>query len=212
MAKDLIKTIIDKVNSQLMDDGFTRWPKENLMSMFNDAQRAVVLLRPDANIVEAAFPCVAGTKQTLPDEGLRVIDIRSNQSGSDITYRSRDELNDLYPEWYGTTGEQDPESFIYDERQPKRFFLYPGVALGVTVDLIYSAVPTRHLVGDYDSGVSDLDDIYTNAVVEYMLYMAHSKDFEYSEQAKAQTHFQMFNALLGAKSQADAGMTPTNKK
>lgn len=210
--KDTIKTIVDKVNDQLVDDGFVRWPKEKLISLFNDAQRAVVIIRPDANVIEHDFTCAQGTKQTLPDDGIRLVDVRNNEAGNAIRYRDRAEITELYPEWYGTKDEANPEAFIYDERQPKRFFLFPGAAANLIIEIAYSATPPQRLANEYDAGLADLDNVYSNAIIEYMLYMAHSKDFEYSEQAKAQTHFQMFNAILGMKSEADIGMTPTNKK
>lgn len=211
MAKDLIKTIVDQVNDQLVDDGFVRWPKAKLIEAFNDAQRAIVLIRPDANVVEADLTCVVGTKQTLPEDGIRLVDVRSNQAGNAIKYRKREEIVELYPDWYSTK-DSIAEAFMYDERQPKRFFLFPGVADQEVIEIVYSQTPPLRLESDYDAGKADLDNIYSNAIVEYMLYKAHSKDFEYSEQAKAQTHYQMFSAIMGMKSEADVGMTPTNKE
>lgn len=210
MAADTIKYITDQVNNQLVDDGFIRWPLDKLIVDFNSAQRAIVIIRPDASVTETEFACVAGSKQTLPDDALRLVDVRSNEMGYAIRNRDKAEITELYPTWYGTTGEGEPEAFLYDERQPKTFFLFPGVSAGLKVEVVYSSTPPLRLIGDVDNP-ADLDNIYTPAIVEYMLYMAHSKDFEHSEQAKAQTHFQMFNALMGLKSEGDAGMTPTSE-
>ncbi|CAL9955476.1 structural protein [Vibrio phage K250 g1] len=211
MAKDKIAYIMERVNDQLMDDGFTRWPKDELINYFNTAQRAVVISRPDASVVELEdFDCVAGTKQTLPEDGLRLVDVRSMTTGA-IRSRTRSEMSDLYPDWLATTGSSYAEGLIYDEREPKRFFLFPGVAVGTKVELVYSATPPLRVEADIDAGDTDLDNIYTPPVIEYMLYMAHSKDFEYSEIQKAQMHLAMFNNILGIKSQSDAAMTPTDK-
>lgn len=209
MAADTISYIIGKVNDQLVDDGFVRWPKEKLMTYFNDAQRAIVIIRPDSHVTETEFSCAAGTKQTLPDEALRLVDVRSNEMGYAIINRDKSEITELYPKWYGTTGEDEPEAFIYDERQPKTFFLFPGVPAALKVEVVYSSTPPVRAIGGIDAK-ADLDNVYSNAIVEYMLYMAHSKDFEHSELAKAQNHFQMFNALMGLKSESDTGMTPTS--
>lgn len=211
MAKDKIAYIIEKVNDQLVDDGYTRWPKAELINYFNTAQRSIVISRPDSSIVEMSnFSCIAGTKQTLPDDGLRLVDVRSMTTGA-IRSKSRGEMNDLYPDWFATTGSDKAEALIYDEREPKRFFLFPGVASGLVVELVYSSTPPLRDESEIDAGDTNLDTIYTPAVIEYMLYMAHSKDFEYSEIQKAQTHLAMFNNILGIKSQSDAAMTPTDK-
>lgn len=214
MASDKILTIIEKVNSRLMDDQYTRWPKDELIRYFNDAQQAVVLNRPDSFVENAAIPCVSGTRQTLPDKALRLIDIQYNTATMRaLVFRPRDEMNDYDPMWYSTKDEPEAECYFYDERNPKEFFLYPGVANGSSVYGTVSVAPPRRteaqVLPDTDA---DLSDIYTNAIVEYMLYLAHSKDFEYSEQQKAVAHMQAYMALLNIKSQSDAGMTPTNKE
>ncbi|MGL4638544.1 MAG: DUF6682 family protein [Shewanella sp.] len=212
MAKDKISYILSQVSDQLMDDGFIRWPKDRLVEYFNDAQRAIAIIRPDSCVIPAEFTCVAGTEQTLPDNGLRLVDVRNTAAGYAIKNRPREAITELYPQWYGTTGSDDPEAFIYDEREPKTFFLFPGVTAGLKIKIVYSATPPVRLVSDVDAGMADLDTVYSTAIIEYMLYKAHSKDFEYSEQAKAQMHYQMFSAILGLKSQGDMGMTPTDKE
>lgn len=212
MAKDKIEYITGQVNSQLMDDGFIRWPKAKLVEYFNDAQRAITLIRPDSFVKDAQFTCVAGTKQVLPDDALRLVDVRGTEAGYAIRNRSREVVVELYPDWYGTTGESSPEAFIYDEREPKTFFLFPGVVAELKINIVYSATPPIRTVAELDSGgEADLDSIYSNAIIEYMLYKAHSKDFEYSETAKATMHYQMFSSILGLKNQGDLGMTPTDK-
>lgn len=212
MAKDKILYILDQVNSQLMDDGFIRWPKDKLIAYFNDAQRAICLVRPDSYVIKKKLACVEGTEQDLPDDGLRLVDIRSTAAGGVIRNRDREVVSELYPDWYGTTGSLTPEAFIYDEREPKTFFLFPGAAAGLEINIVYSATPPVRVEGDIAAGDADLDSVYSNAIIEYMLYMAHSKDFEYSEQAKAQMHYTMFSSILGLKSQGDLGMTPNDKE
>lgn len=212
MAADTIEYLINQVNDQLVDDGFTRWPKDKLLDYFNDAQRTVCLIRPDAFIKEDSFACVAGTKQTLPDDGSRLVDVRMNAAGYAVVNRQRREITELYPTWYGTTGEDQPEAFIYDEREPKTFFLFPGVSVGLVVEIIYSAAPPIHEISSLDpADKADLDNMYSTAITEFMMYKAHSKDFEHSEQAKAAQHYQMFAAILGNKTESDSDMTPTNK-
>lgn len=54
-----------------------------------------------------------------------------------------------------------------------------------------------------------LDDIYANAILDYVLYRAYSKDAEYAANAsRAALHYQAFTAALGAKTQVDAGNDP----
>lgn len=212
MALDTVQAIIARVNDSLVDDLFTRWPKEDLLQYYNDANKAIVLIRPDAFVEEISFSCDAGTKQAIPQAALRLVDIQYNSvSGMAVIRKARSEITEYDPHWYGSTGEPQAEYFIYDERNPSRFFVYPGVSGGTKIQMVYSISPPETGISNIDTAPSVLDAIYTNAIVEYMLYKAHSKDFEYSEQQRASMHYQMFRTILNAKSEAEVGMTPTNK-
>lgn len=213
MAFDTVTDIINRVNDALVDDQFTRWPKNDLLSYLNEAQKAIVLIRPDSFVIDVELTCTDGTKQALPDEALRLVDVRYNSvSKRAIVKKERSEITEYDPGWYGTTGETDAEAFVYDERDPKVFFVYPGLAAGSKLDIVCSKTPAEIPVADIDTASSSLQSVYTNAIVEFMLYKAHSKDFEYSEQQKAVTHYQMFRTILNAKSEGEIGMTPTNKE
>lgn len=202
--------ILAQVNDQLNDVGYIRWPKAELLSYFNFAQKAVVLRRPDAFMVDIDdFVCVEGTKQTLPVDALRLIDVPANASGDVIRGPyDKNTLDNNYPSWRGGKTATEAELYLYDERNPKTFYLYPGVVAGVQVNVIHSAAPPRVSMAENDGGkLIDLDDIYENALTEWILYRCYSKDAEFAANPqKAQTHLNAFKAQLGEKSQADGAV------
>ncbi|MCK7581011.1 MAG: hypothetical protein MZV65_38935 [Chromatiales bacterium] len=54
-----------------------------------------------------------------------------------------------------------------------------------------------------------LDDIYANAILDYVLYRAYSKDAEYAANAqRAALHYQAFTNALGVKTQVDTNNDP----
>lgn len=207
--------IMQRVNKLLNDPGFTRWPKDELLNYLNDAQRAIVLRRPDSYTVDVDdFACVVGVKQSLPADALKLIDIPRNASGKAIRGPyNRQVLDDNYDTWYAGKTATEVELYIYDERNPKTFYVYPGVTPGIELTLVYSKAPPAIDSDANDSGeVIALDDVYVNAIIEWILYRAYMKDAEYAANPnKSQMHMNAFRSQLGEKSQADVAMMGEEK-
>lgn len=211
MATVTVATIIKRVNTLLVDPTFTRWPKQELLDYHNDATKAIVLVRPDAYTKNVEFSCVAGTKQALPTDALRLIEVLRNANGRVVRFVVRKALDDSYPEWHSGKTATTVDNYTYEERDPKTFYLHPGPAAGVKVDVIYSVAPQSKLLADVESAsapaLADLDDIYINPIIDFMLYRCFSKDAEYSANSnRAAGHYNAFLQQLGEKTQADAGM------
>ena len=64
MATTKVIDILDRATIILQDNTNVRFPNEELLKFFNDAQREVVLHRPDAKMVNIAFNLATGSKQT----------------------------------------------------------------------------------------------------------------------------------------------------
>lgn len=207
--------ILTRVNKLLNDPGYTRWPKEELLNYLNDAQRAIVLRRPDSYTADIDnFVCVEGTKQSLPADALKLIDVTRNESGKAIRGPyNRQVLDDNYDTWYAGKTAQEVELYIYDERNPKTFYVYPGVVAGINLTLVYSKAPPAIDAAGNDAGeVIALDDVYVNAIIEWVLYRSYMKDAEYAANPnKSQMHMNAFKSQLGEKSQADVAMMGQEK-
>lgn len=211
MATVTVVTILKRVNTLLVDPTFTRWPKQELLDYYNDATKAIVLVRPDAYTKNVEFSCVAGTKQVLPSDALRLIEVLRNANGKVVRFAPRKALDDSYPEWHSGKTAVTVDNYTYEERDPKTFYLHPGPAAAVKVDVIYSVAPQSKVLADVDNAQSpalaDLDDIYINPIIDFMLYRCFSKDAEYSANSnRAAGHYNAFMQQLGEKTQADAGM------
>lgn len=216
MATVTVATIIGRCNKLLNDPDYVRWPKAELIGWFNDAQKAIVLVRPDAHTKNVEFSAVAGTKQALPTDALRLIDVPRNVGGKVIRYVARKALDDSYPEWHEDKTATKVDAFVYDERDPKTFYLYPGCVAGTKVDLVYSVAPQEHSLAEVEStttpAVCDLDDIYINPLIDFVLYRAYSKDAEYAANTNlAQSHYQAYLQQLGDKTTVDGNMEQRQK-
>ncbi|MGS3139374.1 DUF6682 family protein [Aeromonas sanarellii] len=211
MATVTVATIIKRVNTLLVDPTFTRWPKQELLDYYNDATKAIVLVRPDAYTKNVEFSCVAGTKQALPPDALRLIEVLRNSNGRVVRFVVRKALDDSYPDWHSSNTATTVDNYTYEERDPKTFYLHPGPAAAVKVDVIYSVAPQSKALAEVESAQSpalaDLDDIYINPIIDFMLYRCFSKDAEYSANSnRAAGHYNAFLQQLGEKTQVDASM------
>lgn len=214
-----VQSVIDRVQTTLQDTTGVRWPVVNeLVLWINDAQREIALLKPDASAKNVTIALDVGTKQTIPTDGNRLLRVVRNMSAlvdglgkRAIRIVSREVLDAQSPDWHDPSVSGDSahtsivKHYVYDEANPRNFYVYPGVAGTAYAEIIYSSNPDTVGQGDDLS----IPDIYANAVMNYVLYMAYMKDAEYAGNAqRAGTHFQVFNASITGKGQIDSITSP----
>lgn len=214
MATVKVIDLIDRAEEILQDVTNTRWSQQTLLDYLNDAQREIVLYRPDANPVNASFTLAAdSSKQTLPAAALRLMKVYKNLSPnkSSIAAIDRAVLDDKIENWYEATGTA-VEYYVYDGLDPKIFYVYPHTtASNATVELVYSSLPSEITISNFSTAtdVIGLDDIYANAILDYMLYRAYLKDTEFAgDMQKAGSFLATFQNSLGVKNQVDASAAP----
>lgn len=205
MAQVKVKDLIDRVAGVLQDRTNVRWPRADLMAYLNDAQRQIVIARPDANAVNAAFACANSSKQTLPANAVRLLSVVRNTTGNAITKIKRATLDVQMPGWHDFPATDGVENYFYDMIDPKHFFVFPKPPAAHSIDIVYSQVPAD--IAAEEPGVTiGLDDIYANVIVDYMLYSAYRKDATYGDPQRATLYLQAFNSALGIKTQVDSAI------
>lgn len=214
-----VQSVIDRVQTTLQDTTGVRWPVVGeLVLWINDAQREIALLKPDASAKNTTITLVEGTKQDIPSDGNRLLRAVRNMSAASggtgkrsVRLVQREVLDAQTPDWHDPLVSGDAahtnvvKHYIYDEQNPRNFYVYPGVSGSAYLEIIYSANPST--VGQSDN--LDIPDIYANAVMNYVLYMAYMKDAEYAgNNQRAASHFQIFTTSVTGKGQVDALTTP----
>ena len=209
------KSIITRAATLIQDSTGVRWPRLELLDWLNDGQREVVLIKPEACVTNTKMLLTAGkTKQAIPDTAIALIDVTRNMGiggetpGDAIRLCSREVLDSQLPSWHSdenTTGKI--VHYMFDPRDPKTFYIYPKApATPWYVDLITSSSPANT---DDDGAVIGVDDIYANALLDYVLYRAYSKDATFAQNANlAVAHYTAFSNSLGVKSTNDAARNP----
>jgi len=202
----------------LQDTTSIRWPVAELVRYLNDGQREIIVHRPDAMVTNASLTLTAGTKQSLPSNGAKLIDVVRNSAGTKRAIRmcAREILDAQSPGWHNLSGVTEIVHFMFDPRDPKVFYVYPPAqSAGASVDLVYSALPTdiaEPAAGtDYSavSGAISVPDIYSNALQDYVLYRAYTKDSQYAgNEARAQARYAAFANALGIEIKATVAVAP----
>lgn len=211
------QSIVRRVIETLQDNTSIRWPVAELVRYLNDGQREVVLYRPDSMVTNATVTCVAGSKQFLPTNGAKLIEVIRNASGNKRAVRmtNREILDAQSPGWHNLTGSSEVLHFMYDPRDPKVFYVYPPATTAASLDIVYAAYPTdvtEPADGSLYTAVTgniSLPDIYGNVLQDYVLYRAYSKDSEYAgNAARAQAHYAAFSAALVNEIKATVAVAP----
>jgi hypothetical protein len=222
MATVKVVDLIRRAQAILQDTTGTRWPVLELQDWLNDAYKEIILVRPDANTQTGTFTCATGSRQKLSTgfpNALRLIEITRNVAATStkraVRLIDRKILDDQRPAWHAETASVDIQHYMFDVRLPKEFFVYPPALPAAQLEVVYSAVPVRHSLSEAQLGdlstaeTIRLDDNYGNAILDYMLYRAYSKDADYAANGeRAVGHFTAMQAALSGGMQMDIQSRP----
>jgi hypothetical protein len=214
MATITAEEIIDRAAILLHDNQTNvRWPKATeQLGWLNDGQQMVVLLKPDAYTQNESVQMTAGTKQSIPSNGLMLLDVPRNMGaagttpGKVVRRIDRRELDDQIPDWHSATAVAAVDHYVFDIRDPRRFYVYPPSDGTGHLEQIFSAAPPA--VAAIGSVIS-LDDIYSVALLDYIMFRSYSKDVDYAANAaRAQFYYTAFLQSLGRMDLIEARQNP----
>lgn len=220
-ATQLILDIRESINDETAP---YRWSDATLLRYINAGQRQIVMLVPEANAVETRVTTAVGARQVIPALGVKFIRASSNYNGvtslrtGALRYIERDAMDTHWPGWESEAAAVTPgttantfQHYLHDPREPTVFYLYPAPQTGTEqVYIVYSAIPaTLTVVGDN----LGLAAVYENALVDYCVYRALSKEGRYSmPHDKTEALWNRFLRALGLKTQSDARVSVQNHK
>jgi hypothetical protein len=216
------QSVVKACQVALNDLEGVRWSASDLVIALNDAQRDLVVARPDANPVVSAFVPVAGARQTLPASATVLIDVVRNSAGNKRSIRKVDAstLDAFNRDWRSAPGVTEFAHYCYDERDPRAFELYPpSAAAGASVELLHGAYPTDVPTPSGDgkayttvTGNLSVADQWQTAIYNYMLSRAYARDIESGGNvAMATAYMQAFTGLLGVQLQSSKAVAPQPK-
>lgn len=217
--------LLTRAATILQDEAHVRWPLPELVEWLNDGQRAVVAAKPSANAASTIYTLVYGTRQALQhDTHLALLRMPRNivsetplVGGRVIRPVSRETLDASAPDWHDPQAHPykiEVRQYIYDESDPRAFYVYPGNLGGGKVEAIVSVLPAPVTAsGDPDAIASyntalGLPEPYGVILLDYVLYRSFAKDDVAGDSGRAQLHLQAFMSALGIKAQAENANSP----
>lgn len=222
------QSIIQRATDLLQDQTSVRWPVNELIRWLNDAQRAIVKVRPDAMNTTTTMTLAAGSRQDLDNASLtplpaKLIEITRNMAASSlkgaVTLVPRQILDAQTPGWHNIAGSVNILHYMFDARDPKTFYVYPPALATAQLEVMYAAYPTDIVtVADGSlytavNGNLSLPDIYADDVLNLVMFRAYSKDSEYAgNENRATTYLNMVTSSLGAEIAATMAVAPKGGK
>jgi hypothetical protein len=214
----LCSVILQNVNFVLDDPNDVKYSLTQKIAAINSALQALVSYRPDAASYTTMMLLVAGTRQTIPSDGVRLLKVIRNRgqrglSDAGRAIRKADMLvqDALIPDWHETTGQTTIDEYFYDSITPKDFYVYPPAPVSpvIGVDISYVRVLPTITAG---SDTLPVDDYFAPALQEWMLYSLWCGDDEQNPNyAAARSHQQTFFQLLQIKASSDGAVNPKSK-
>lgn len=212
MGEILASEILNKAAQILFDVSNMKWPQAELLGWLNDGQRAIVLLDPTANADIVALQLVTGARQTLPADGYYLLDCFRNlgtdgmTQGPIVRIVSKRLMDAFNPSWPIDPSSTTVSHFIYDIQDPLHFWCYPPSPGGNYIEINYCQTPAELTA---TTQAIDVNDAYANALMEYVLFRAYTKDADFAGAgAKAAEHYQAFTSLVAGKTEAQVQNDP----
>lgn len=226
------REVLNAARITLHDEQSERWPLHELLRWVNDGMREIALLKPSAYSTTIVRALSEGTRQTVPDAYVSFLDARRNlrsssdtarEGGPAVTVTDRDSLDAVNPNWH----DPDYKPFhklvrhvVFDPETPREFYVYPGNDGTGYIEIAVAREPTEadrpasndNVITSYAFAL-DIQGIYKNALIDYVLYRAYSKDSDYAGSIqRAMAHYQAFANGIGVKLANEMKANPNSSR
>ena len=208
------RAVVTKAQRVLNDLHHVNWPLDELVDWGNCGQNQIVLLRPDASSEYVEMDLVAGVRQPLPDNTVRLLDVVRNVGGRAITYCKRADLDANNVDWYTMTGSVLAKHWSFDDRVPQQWLIYPPQSSSPgRAEIMRSYDPTPFTLDKVNGATIDsvigIPNIFEGALIDYIIYRSYSKDATYTVRGgKADMAWNHFMQSLGLQVQVDKMFSP----
>jgi hypothetical protein len=197
---------------QTNDPNRLRTVEATLINWINGGQLLLALVRPDSSSQAILHTLLSGSAQGLPTGALRLLDVTrcvdpvQDKHLSTVSLVDRHALDSTVRNWHSATASNVIRHYVYDNRLPRVFYVYPPAKAGARLELFVSTVPTKvNVLTDQLS----VPDTYLDAMLEYCLFRYYSYDTEYSQNPElANGRFKAMQVLLGVKLTRDLALSP----
>lgn len=193
----LASVVIARARRTLLDPDAVTWSDADLLDYLSAGQTAVCQLKADAFPKRATFSLAAGVAQQLPSDALSLLDVYYNTSGTPVNEVGRSLMNNV-TNWPASTQQAEVTDWMSDQRDPRRFFVYPPNDGTGSLLLLYGAIPPA-LTATSDS--LSLVDTYETALWAYTVALALAENTKRQDLAKSDEFLKLFNTMIVGRAQ-----------
>jgi len=212
--------IMARARRIIQDERSVRWPLPELCDWINDGLREMRIHKPALFGRTVTLPLAAGTRQELPAQYERILRVISNARtpASDrlprttVTVVDQALLSTTKPDWHDDRfRKQQAKHLMFDESDPRAYYVYPAnngtgaiTVVAVQPHTPIAATGPADALGSYGAALP-VEDVYANALVDYLLYRSYAKDAQFSANAeRAILYFSQFGRAIGLQIAQDA--------
>jgi hypothetical protein len=195
-----LSSVITEARRLLQDNTVPyRYSDTVLLGFANQALKRMSVLRPDLFAYLTTIATTAGTNiQSIPSDGIRIMEIFQVAGGDAITEASRESLDETYPGWMNVTA-GPTVNWMRHTRNQSKYFIYPKAPTGQSLIAEYAQAPRDYTA---DEDVALLSDAYFPVVLDGTVYLAETIDNEHVNSNRAQLFQQTFTQALGVSAQS----------
>ena len=210
--KTSVRDLNSRLSSILNDEDMIRYQLAERIDWMNEAVIAIANRQPQSQTVTGFLQLDEGCKQILPQEAVKLLEVRNNLNGDGsegiaITQTTLTEMDAAAPGWRTGTKKPSVRQFMFDDRDPKRFWVWPPAVSGSLIDITYLRLPQAITESEPNLPIPDE---YSEAVLNFVAYRCLMKDSEYANGAVATGYYQAFLAALGMKEESEMKASPNN--
>ncbi len=213
-----LRSVLENTVGMLENDDLATWTVVDLVRYANDGQIDMCNRRPDLFSHYVDMPLVAGWRQRIPADGVKLLDVHANAVGSKraCTLVQRSMLDAQLRGWRSLEPVLEVDHYLFDEREPARFDVFPPAAVGASLSLEYARRPAAMAVPAPDTPLSavagnvNVPDEMSVALQHYIAFRCYAEGSEDGNAQAAKNHISIYADILGVEIQATRAVAPSN--
>ena len=184
MGTQTVGSIVAQVKRRILDESNDDFSDTQLLDLYNLANKKIVTLQPAAYTTIDIVLLAAGNKQSIPADGIAIMDVRRNfgtdgqTPGRVVRQVEPLSMQSLVPTWATDT----QQAYAYDWWPAKRteeYYVHPPSDGTNYVEIDIAKTPPATVWdagGLWQSATSPLNDSYVDAQINGMMYQAYDDD------------------------------------
>lgn len=211
MATTTVGFCVDMAERKILDESNDEYSEQNLLDLYALAIKEIINLVPSSHTEILKWKLSPSTRQTIPGNGVELVDVIQNMGsagdtpGKGIRETSLDVMRTLLPNWESEDSADVIEHFLRIPENKKAFMVYPPSTGNQHIQASVTTVPPAVIWdagGDWRVSVIPIDDTYSHAIINGMVYIAYDDDSDTpGNTPRSQIFYARFLQDLGIREQ-----------